>query len=230
MSFWDRFMEELRSVGEVLADWVPRIIIALIVLIIGRWLLQLLRKAIQRLLETKPVQTVFDRSGINAMLAPAESSSAAIAASILYVLMLVGLWLIVFRILQIQEIVNLLERLLAWIPLVILAVILVIIAAAAASWTSNLVRPFAEEKGVPWLAWLVHVGIILFGVLFALDILEISFAQDITEIVIASVGIAFAIAFGVGGIDTAKKWWARYLAPEGVSPPRQNPVPSDHDV
>ncbi len=26
--------------------------------------------------------------------------------------------------------------------------------------------------------------------------------------------VGFAIAFGVGGIDTAKKWWAKYLAPK----------------
>jgi hypothetical protein len=25
--------------------------------------------------------------------------------------------------------------------------------------------------------------------------------------------VTFAVAFGIGGIDTAKKWWARYLAP-----------------
>ena len=27
----------------------------------------------------------------------------------------------------------------------------------------------------------------------------------------------FAVAFGVGGIDTAKKWWAKYLAPRSSS-------------
>ena len=26
-------------------------------------------------------------------------------------------------------------------------------------------------------------------------------------------GIAFAISFGIGGIDTAGKWWAKYLSP-----------------
>lgn len=46
------------------------------------------------------------------------------------------------------------------------------------------------------------------------DLLEITFAEDITKIVTATVGIAFAIAFGVGGIETAKKWWAKYLSPK----------------
>jgi TRAP-type C4-dicarboxylate transport system permease small subunit len=59
--------------------------------------------------------------------------------------------------------------------------------------------------------------VIVFGVLFALDLLEVTFAEDITKIFTASLAIAFAIAFGVGGIDTAKKWWAKYLTPKDSS-------------
>ncbi len=55
--------------------------------------------------------------------------------------------------------------------------------------------------------------ILLFGVLAALDLLEIRFAEDLVKIVTAGAGIAFAVAFGVGGIETAKQWWARYLSP-----------------
>jgi hypothetical protein len=55
--------------------------------------------------------------------------------------------------------------------------------------------------------------VILFGLLFAMDILQVTFAEDVVKIVIASSTIALAIAFGVGGIDTAKKWWAKYASP-----------------
>jgi len=27
-----------------------------------------------------------------------------------------------------------------------------------------------------------------------------------------------AIAFGVGGLDSAKKWWAKYATPKGSTP------------
>ena len=70
---------------------------------------------------------------------------------------------------------------------------------------------------MPWLTWVVQILIVLFGVLFAMDLLKINFAADITKILTAALGIAFAIAFGVGGIDTAKKWWAKYLAPRNDS-------------
>ncbi len=127
---------------------------------------------------------------------------------------MVVLWLIAVRILELTTIEVLLERLLAWIPTVLLAVIVIVIAAAVANWVAGLVKPFADSSGVGWLTWVVHVAVIIFGVLFALDLLNITFATNITLILIAAGGVAFAIAFGVGGIDTAKKWWAKYLSPK----------------
>jgi hypothetical protein len=126
---------------------------------------------------------------------------------------MVVLFLVVSRILRLTTIEDLLERLLAWIPLLLLAAIIVIIAAAVGNWAANLIRPFAQEQGVPWLTVAVHIGIIVFGVLFALEIMNIEFAEDIVKIVVAAAAVALAIAFGVGGIDAGKKWWAKYGSP-----------------
>ena len=99
------------------------------------------------------------------------------------------------------------------VQLLLLAATLVIIGAAAGSWAAGLVQPLADEQHVPWLTYVVHVGVILFGLLFAMDLLRVTFAEDVVKIVIASTTIALAIAFGVGGIDAAKKWWAKYGSP-----------------
>lgn len=93
------------------------------------------------------------------------------------------------RILQLAAIEQLLTRLLAWIPLLSAAAI-VLIAAAAVNWAANLVRPFAKNQGVPWLATAVHIGVIVFGFLFALDVLDIDFAEDIVKILVAAAVIA----------------------------------------
>jgi len=205
---------EFETLGQLAAEWLPRIIIALIVLVIGRWILGLIRKLIEKILNIGFIQGTFDRAGINGALQSSDQTAAGITASIVYAYLIVGLWLVVFRILQIGTLEDLLERFLAWIPVVLLAVVVIVIAAALASWVADLVKPFADSKGVGWLTILVHVAVILFGVLFAMDLLEITFAEDITKILVSLAGLAFAIAFGVGGIDTAKKWWEKYLSPE----------------
>lgn len=217
MSFWDQLVEEFESLGQVIAEWLPRIVVALLILIIGRWVLKWIRTLVEKFLNLGFMQAIFDRAGITNALAGANQTAAGITATIVYAYLVVVLWLMVVRVLQIQTLEDLLGRFLAWIPVVLLAALIVVIAAAVASWTAGLVRPFAVTKDVPWLTWVVQILIILFGVLFAMDLLDITFAADITKILTAAVGIAFAIAFGVGGIDTAKKWWAKYLAPRDDS-------------
>lgn len=225
MSFWDQLLEGLESIGNTIAEWAPKILVALLVLVVGRWILRLIRRWTEKLLSVQAVQGVFDRAGVTRALAPGGRSPASLFATILYAFLMVGLWLVVFRILELETIVDLLERLLAWVPQVILAAVVIIIAAAVANWAADLVQPFGERRGVPWVAAVVRILIVIFGVLFAMDLLDMQFASEIANILTAAFGIAFAVAFGVGGIDTAKKWWERYLAPRergpGGAPPPQ---------
>ncbi len=214
---WDNmiqgFKDAFASVGSTLGEWIPRLIVALLVLLVGRWILNTLRKWIEKLLELPAVQTVFTKAGITSGLAPSGKKASTLLATVAYAFLALMLWLIVFRVLQIEPIEDLLERLIAVIPLILVAGALVIIAAAVANFVADLVAPYAERRNVAWLTTVTRVIIILAGVLAALDLLEIRFAEDIVKIVTAAAGIAFAVAFGIGGIDTAKQWWNRYLAP-----------------
>lgn len=226
MSFWDSLVERLQQLGELVVEWGILILAALLVLVVGRWLIRLIRTWTEKLLNAGFLDPVWKRSGVATALDGTDQTPASIVATIVYAYLMVGLFLIVTRILRITTIENLLERLLAWIPLIVLAAVIVIIAAAAANWTANLVRPFANETGVPWLATAVHIGIILFGVLFALELLRIDFAEDIVKILFIAAGAAFAIAFGVGGIDAGKKWWAKHGEPTDVGRGPGGPPPT----
>ena len=213
MSFWDQLTDRLSGIGSDVAEWGVKIVIALAVLIVGRWLIGIVRKWAKRLLETPAARTVFDKAGITGLLQPTGRSAAALTGTIIYAALMVVLWLIIARVLDVPPIVDLLERLLAVLPLIAVAVVLVVLAAAVGSFVADLVRPFADDRNVAWLPTAVRVFILLFGVLAALDLLEIRFAEDIVKIVTAAAGVALAIAFGVGGIDTAKQWWAKYASP-----------------
>ena len=218
MSFWDSLVDRLQTLGENIVEWAILILVALVVLIVGRWIIKLIRTWTERLLGARVLDPVWQRSGVAKATEGGEQTPASIVATIVYAYLMVVLLLIVARILQLTAIETLLVRLLAWIPLLLLAAVIVLISAAAGNWSANLVRPFAAEQGVPWLTSVVRIGVIVFGVLLALDMLDISFAEDIVKIIIAAAAIAGAIAFGVGGIDAGKKWWARYGTPKGGPP------------
>jgi hypothetical protein len=216
MSFWDNFLEEMRSLGETLLEWAILIIIALVILVIGRWILKWVRTLIEKVLDLPWLDKLWDSSGVTRALEPSDQTPPKIIATIAYAYLMVVLWLIVVRVLKLETIEVLLLRVLAWIPIVILAGVVILIAAAVANWVANLVRPFAADKGIPWLTWVVKIAIILFGVLFAMDLLQVTFAEDLTKIITFALGAAFAISFGIGGIDTAKLWWRKYATPSAV--------------
>ena len=213
MDFLDRLVERLESFGETVIEWAVLIAVALVVLVIGRWIVRLLSGWLGKILDAKALEGVWARSGVAKALENGEQTPGSIASTIFYAYLMVALFLVIAGILDLGSIEDLLTRLLAWIPLLLLAAVIVIIAAAAGSWAAGLVRPFAQNQNVPWLTYVVHIGAVVFGLLFAMDLMQVSFAQDIVTIVIGAATLAFAIAFGVGGIDAGKKWWAKYGSP-----------------
>ena len=217
MSFWDRLVEEARSLGELTLEWAILIAVALLVLIVGRWIAGLIRKAVVALMGASALDGVWDRAGVNRAMANTDQTPATVVGTIVYAYLMIGVVLIAVRVLRMDTIEALLQNLLLWIPQLILAAIVVLIAAAAAHWTKELVAPFAESRGLGWLDNLVYIAILVLGVVFALDIVNISFAEEVLQIVIAAFAVAFAVAFGVGGIDTAKLWWRKYATPDAIS-------------
>ena len=214
MSFWDRLAESLREIGTSIGEWAPKILGALLILIVGWWIARILRNITKRLLDTKPVQSVLDAAGINSALEGSGYEASSLAASVVYFFLWLTVLLLTFQALEADSIVALLERILAVMPLIFVAFIVLVIAAAVGKFVAGLVQPWADTNGLTWLPWLTRAGFILFGVVTALEMLEIGFfVNALTTAIFGGIGIAFAIAFGVGGIDTARQWWAKYLSP-----------------
>jgi hypothetical protein len=223
-SFWDRLMDGLRDIGTAIGDWTPKVLGALVILIVGWLIARILRNIVRRLLDLAPVKSVLKAAGIERALEGSGYEASKLGASVVYFFLWLVVLLLAFEVLQAQTIVDLLERMLAVIPLVFVAFIILVLAAAVGRFVAGLVGPWAESHGVTWLPWITQGGFILFGLVTAFQILDIGFfTEALTAGIFGGVGIAFAIAFGVGGIDTARKWWAKYLSPSEDTP-RRDPV------
>lgn len=214
MSFWDRLLEGLREVGTAIGDFVPKLIGALIILIVGWWIARIIKSIVQRLLSRPAVGRVLDRAGIGPMLRDAGYSGEALIANIIYAIALVIVFLLAFQALQVEAIVELLQALIAYLPLVVVAVIILVLTAAFGNFLGDLVAPWATQRNVPWVTLVARYAVIIFGVITALDVLGVGeVTTRIYEFTLGALAVAFAVSFGVGGIDTAKKWWAKYLSP-----------------
>jgi hypothetical protein len=109
---------------------------------------------------------------------------------------------------------NILNTLVAYIPNVFVAVLVLFLGALFATFVADIVRGAVASAriGNPNVfAGIARWSIIGFAVLVALEQLQItpSLINELFGAVVAAVAIAFALAFGLGGQDTARRWLSR---------------------
>jgi small-conductance mechanosensitive channel len=214
MSFWDQFVEGLSEIGRGIADFTPRLFGALLILLVGWWVAKLVRNIIQKLLDRPTVTKVVDRSGVGPALRNAGYSGASILANVIYAILLLAVFLLAAQALRVPELVALLSGLIAYLPLVVVAIVILVIAAAVGNFLGDLVQPWATSRNAPWVALVARYSVIIFGALTSLEVLGVGrVSTRIFEFTFGAFAVAFAIAFGVGGIETARKWWGKYLTP-----------------
>ncbi len=215
LSFFDRLIESFKELGTAIGNFLPRLIVALLLLWVGNWLAKWARRWIERILEKIGTKKLTQAAGIEPLLEQADTSGPRLVAQVLYYLVMIIFLQIAADVLGITRVTALLDTLISYLPLVVVAILVLFVASAIAGWAAGVVRPFAESRNLPWLASVVRWGIIVIGALAALDTLN--FAPGVTEDIQTtllqwlplSVLVTAAVAFGIGGIDTAKKWWAK---------------------
>lgn len=206
----DGLVDSGRSVAEVL----PRIFGALLVLFVGWLIARFIRNVVRRLLDREAVTNVLNRAGIGGLLDNAGYSASSLIATLVYAVLMLTVLRLASETLGVESIQGLLEGIIGFIPKLIAALVVLILAAAIGGFIADLLRPWGESKDMEWAPNVARVALVVFGVLTALDILGIgAITTRIYEFAFGAIAVAAAIAFGVGGIDTAKLWWAKYLTP-----------------
>ncbi len=218
-SFFDGLKEGLESAGTAITDFLPKLIGALLILIVGWIIAKIVRNFLRRILDRVGIDRAFERAGLAAPLSRAGYTGASLIATIAYVVLLFVVFLLAAEALAVERLTDLLSDLVGYLPLVIVAAIILVVAAWIGMFLAELARPWADGQGLPWLADAIRWALVAFGIIAALNTLNVG-EEVVNTLFMAIVGaaaVAFAISFGVGGIDTAKQWW-RKLAPRDSGP------------
>lgn len=221
VDFVDQLVDSFAQWGSDIGRFLPKLIVALLLLLVGHWIAKWVRRLLTAGLTKVGAGRLTEAAGLEGTLRQAGTSGVAILGQVAYFLILLIFIQIAAEVLGIDQLTTMLNQLIAYLPLVLVALLVLFVAVAIANWAARVVRPFAESRGVGWVSTLVRVGIIVVGVLAVLDTLN--FAPSVTskientllQYLPLSVLVAATIAFGIGGIDTARQWWAR-LSPRNV--------------
>lgn len=218
VDFVDELSNSFTELGSDVGDFVPRLVVALLLLLVGHWIAKLIRRILVMGLEKVGAGRLTEATGLEGTLQQAGTSGVKLIGQVIYFLIFVIFIQIAAEVLGIDQLTTMLNNLIAYLPLVAIALLVLFVAAAIANWAGNVVRPFAESRNMGWVATAVRVGVLVIGVLAALDTLN--FAPSVTskientllQYLPLAILVAGAIAFGVGGIKTAQQWWSK-LAP-----------------
>ena len=197
--------QPLENALSTFLSYIPQLIGALIILIVGYIVAKVLQAVVGRVLQGIGFDRWMERGGIKQFFDRAETNQT--PASILGALVFWFVFIIAITMaadaLGIPQVSAVLAQLIAYIPNIIAAILILILAALLANFISGIVR---GATGSDILASIAQYAIIVYAVFAALT--QLGVAVQLTAntflIVLGAVALAAAIAFGIGGREVAQ--------------------------
>jgi len=219
MSDWQAVLLEpakvvLSQIGRFFMD----VLLVIVILIIGWLLSKLVRTTVTKALKAARIDSLSERIELKDLLekggVPYTLSD--LVGVIFYWLGLLVTFVVAVNAIGLTVAADLLNRVVLYVPNVIAAIFIFILGMFAATFLKNVVQTAANNAGlsqVKVLGKIIEVVVMIFVIAIALEQLNIGaqIIQLIVSIILASLGLALALAFGLGCKDIAGRFLSELL-------------------
>src|SRR5512145_2097848 len=209
----DWSLEPVRGLLLRVGEMLPRVLIAILIIVLGWMLAKAVRFAIVKGLRAVNFNVLTERAGMDSFLRDGgiRADTTQILGLLFYWLVVLASLVIGFNLLGLEYITDLLGRVLWFLPKVMVARF---IGNAVVAYCRNVHLQDADVLGR-----IAQYAILAFVVLIALD--QVNVGGEIVRqtflIVLAGIVFALALAFGLGGREWAaemlERWWPRRRKP-----------------
>ncbi|MFA6092086.1 MAG: hypothetical protein WCU88_04650 [Elusimicrobiota bacterium] len=208
--FLQLIADPFRVVAHKVLSQVPAFAAAFLFVLIGLFVARLLRSAVEKALERAKVDEATQKVGIGEVLA-----RLGLGKSMTYVVGFLVYWFVLFAFfvsaanaVNLPVVSELLERFMLFLPSVIAAILILFGGLMFARFLAQLVSNAAtanDVRGGDVLAKSAYAVVVVFSTLMAMEQLGIQMLllASSVQIILASLGLAFALAFGLGGKELA---------------------------
>jgi small-conductance mechanosensitive channel len=206
----DVFVASLTSFWTQLAGFVPQLLAALLLLFVGWIFASLIRTGTVKLLDALKFDDLSQKTGIDAFLKQGNInvSLSRIVASLIYWLFILVMVVMVSNSLGLHAVAELFNRIVLYIPNIVVAILVLVFGVLMARFINRLIFAYLNNMGVEGaltISTIAEYAVIVFVVFVALEQLEIG-TQLLTaafQIGFGAIGLALALAFGLGGREWA---------------------------
>ena len=227
-------LEPARAILFQIGAFMPRLLIAALV-IIGGWLLaKIVRIAVVKALAAVNFNVLTERSGLDGFLKQGGVAfdTSAIVGLLAYWLVVLAATLIAFNGLGLTTITELLGRVVWFVPNVFVAILVLAFGSYFARFVGGVVTTYCRNlalQDAAFLGKLAQYAIMVFVILIALDQTKVGgdIVRESFLIILAGLVFALALAFGLGGRDWAAEriaqWWPSQH--KNIDNPGKPPLP-----
>jgi len=214
MSSWQVvLLEPARTVLSQIGQFMVNILLVIIILIVGWIISKIIRSIVTRVLRALRIDEISDRIALDTLLEKGgiTYSLSELVGVICYWLALLVTFMVAVNAMGLSIAAELLNKVVLYIPNVIAAIFILILGMFVSTLLKSIVQTAANNAGVGQskvLAKVVEVIVILFAIFVALEQLRIGIAitEMTVSIVLGTVGLGLALAFGLGCKDIAGKF------------------------
>ncbi len=219
-SWGDAVIVSVTTALQNLLGFLPALIGAIIILILGWIISGILATLVERALRTIGFERAAQSSGIAGFVRQAGSewtASKIVAEIVKWFIRLLAIQAAA-SVLGLSQISAAINAVLLWLPNLVVAIVIIVVAALIANFVAGIVRGAAAEMGMgnpEVLAAVARYAIIVFAAVAAINQLGIAPTVVNTLFIgtVAAVALAVGLAFGLGGRDVAARmtesWYAR---------------------
>lgn len=228
-------LEPARAMLFQVGAYMPRILVAVLI-VLGGWLLaKAARFAVTRGLRAINFRVLTERAGLDTFLRQGgmQGDTTDIFGLLVYWLVILAALLVAFNGLGLSYVTALLSRVVWFIPNLFIALLILAFGAYFARFVGNTLTAYAQRRKLQdavLLGKVAQYAIVVFVVLIALDQLQVggNIVRQSFLIILGGFVFAVALAFGLGGKDWAadriESWWPRTRKPDVEQPPPSPPL------
>ena len=212
-------LEPIRASLHQVGEFLPRVLLALAILIIGWLVAKAARFGIVRMLRAVNFNIVTDKAGIDRFLKQGggEIDTVDVLGLLVYWLVLLATLMVAFNSLGLAYVTDLIGRVVLFVPKVMVAVLILAFGAYFANFVGAAVITYCKNVGMgdaEMLGRFALYAIMAFVILIALEQLGLGdIIRETFLILVAAIGLALALAFGIGGAKRAGEILDRWRRP-----------------
>ncbi len=213
MDWQTLIVEPTKEMLTRIANFIPTLIGALVILIVGWIVAKIIRGIVNRILQLIRFDVIADKAGVSNILSKGgiKLTTRQMISGLAYWLVMIMVLVMVVNALGLTVASQLLEGLLAYIPKVIAAIFVLVLGMFLGNIVSGIMRTAASNANLPKPQMLGNISqwvIVIFAATISLRQLGIAplLVTSTFNILFGGICLALALAFGLGGKDIAAKY------------------------